>query len=163
MKHKIRDGALYKFLSLVSFFSWQNVHVANSKLENDFLKNQLWFEWYEKKRDFMIGDPFFCVILISTCNYEYNCPLFPQKCHLWINTIFAPWVHHVCPHDDTISRYDVKYFVSACDFLLIESTIITKWLYSAKIIRIWMNLFIMTKKICLVCEFSYFTGYENDE
>lgn len=79
MKHKIRDGALYKFLSLESFFSWQNVHVANSKMENDFLINQLWFEWYEKKRDFMIGDPFFCVILISTCNYKYNCPLFPQK------------------------------------------------------------------------------------
>lgn len=116
-----------------------------------------------KKHDFMIGDPFFCFILISSCNYEYNCPLFPQNRHIWINTIFAPWVHHVCPHDDTISRYDVKYFVSACDFLLIESTIITKWLYSAKIIRIWMNLFIMTKKICLVCEFSYFTGYENDE
>lgn len=113
MKHKIRDGALYKFLSLVSFFSWQNVHVANNNMENDFLINQLWFEWYEKKRDFMIGDPFFCVILISTCNYEYNCPLFPHKRHLWINTIFAPWVH-VCQHDDTISRYGVKYFVSAC-------------------------------------------------
>lgn len=48
MKHKIRDGALFKFLSLVSFFSWQNVHVANSKMENDFLINQLWFKWYEK-------------------------------------------------------------------------------------------------------------------
>lgn len=142
MKHKIMDGSLYKFLSLVSFFSWQNVHVANSKMENDFLINQLWFEWYEKKRDFMIGDPFFCVILISTCNYKYNCPLFPQKRHLWINTIFAPWVHHVCPHDDTISRYGVKYFVSACDFLLIESTIITKWLYSAKIIsNEWICLY----------------------
>lgn len=86
---------------------------------------------WKKIRDFMIGDPFFCVILISTCNYE----LFPHKRHLWINTIFAPWVH-VCQHDDTISRYGVKYFVSACDFLLIESTIITKWLYSAKIISI---------------------------
>lgn len=122
MKHKIRDGALYKFLSLESFFSWQNVHVANSKMENDFLINQLWFQWYEKKHDFMIGDPFFLLFCFSSCNYEYNCTLFPQNRHLWINTIFAPWVY-VCPHNDTISRYGVNYFVSECDVLLIESTL----------------------------------------
>lgn len=73
------------------------------------------------------------------------------------------WVYYVCLYDDIILRYDVKYFVLVCDFLFIESMIIMKWLYSVKIIRIWMNLFIMIKKICFVCEFSYFIGYENDE